>query len=47
LGGFSIEREAPCDHGLKVRKFVVFEGTNRGEKIECGKEVQLIFSLEY
>jgi hypothetical protein len=28
----AIEREAPCDHGLKLRKFVAFEGTNTGKK---------------
>jgi hypothetical protein len=40
----AIEREAPCDHGLKLRKFVAFEGTNIGKMfIGCAKEVWIIY----
>jgi hypothetical protein len=42
--GLAIEREAPCDHGLKLRKFVAFEGTNTGKRfIGCAKEVWIIY----
>jgi hypothetical protein len=44
LGWFGIEREAPCDHGLKLRKFIAFEGTNiRKRFIGCAKEVWIIY----
>jgi hypothetical protein len=40
----AIEREAPCDHGLKLRKFVAFEGTNTEKRfIGCAKEVWIIY----
>ena len=42
--GLAIEREAPCDHGLKLRKFVAFKGTNTGKMfIRCAKEVWIIY----
>jgi hypothetical protein len=42
--GLAIEREAPCDHGLKLRKFVAFEGTNTGKRfIGYAKEVWIIY----
>jgi hypothetical protein len=42
--GLVIEREAPCDHGLKLRKFVAYEGTNTGKRfIGCAKEVWIIY----
>jgi hypothetical protein len=42
--GLAIESEAPCDHGLKLRKFVAFEGTNTGKRfIGCKKEVWIIY----
>jgi hypothetical protein len=42
--GLAIERGAPCDHGLKLRKFVAFEGTNTGKRfIGCAKELWIIY----
>jgi hypothetical protein len=42
--GLAIEREAPYDHGLKLRKFVAFEGTNTGRRFKgCAKEVWIIY----
>jgi hypothetical protein len=39
-----IEREAPCDHGLKLRKFVAFKDTNTRKRfIGCAKEVSIIY----
>jgi hypothetical protein len=46
--GLVIEREAPCDHGLKLRKFVAFEGTNTKKSIlGCAKEVWMIYKINF